>query len=249
VIKSDKTVTEPKKIIERRALEAACRVSAIIPAGNIQDFEKPDFKIEAASGLVGIEVTELLPPPRSEVFASPLAERDFHHKLMALAEEKYSALPDSVPVGVGAYFWKIESGKRDLRSMACELAEFVRSHRKQATPVENFSWRPDLPEGFEVITISAINDRPWYCGESISLTLDQIKRRLGESISAKNKLLPTYRANMPNAPIHLLIYSCMEVSRGVPIPHGLSNWTFPFEFDRVFFFSRLDNAVVELCRG
>ena len=82
----------------------------------------------------------------------------------------------------------------------------------------------------------------------VNLTVDQIRQRLGQR-KRQNKLLSTYRSNMPGVSIHLLIYSCMEVSRGVPIPHGLSEWTFPFEFDRVFFFSSLDNAVVELRKG
>jgi hypothetical protein len=235
-----------KKEIETRALEAARRVNALIPAGEIQPREKPDFTIESATELVGIEVTELLPAAASDSFSSSLAERSFHQKVIELAETEYNRTPGAIPVGVGAFFWKIDSGKYDKNVMACALAEFVRSNREKATPVANFSWRADLPEGFEVIDIFATNDRPWHSGESVSLTVDPIYQQLADRISAKNALLPSYRENLPDAPILLVIYSCIEVSRGVPIPHGTEEWTFPSNFDRILFFSALDNAAVEI---
>lgn len=234
-----------KKEIEKRALEAACRASAIIPAGELRDIEKPDFILRTASGLLGIEVTELLPPADIDSFSSPLAEKSFHAKVVQLAEQEYNRTPGAIPVKVTVYFWKIERGKYDKRVMALALAEFVRSHRTQATPVATFTRRANLPKGFGVISISSTSG-PWFSGESVGLTLTQIRQQIAERISAKNKLLPTYRSNLPDAPIWLLIYSCMEVSRSVPIPHGLAEWTFPFGFDRVFFFSSLDNKVEEI---
>lgn len=236
------------KATERRALEAACAASAIIPTGRIQDFEKPDFKIEAASGLVGIEVTELLPPPTSEVFTSPLEEKSFHQRLIQLAEQEYNRLPDTVPVGVVVSFWRIETGKRDMRAMAYALVEFVRSHSEQAKPVKTFSWRPDLPAGFGVITLCSMYDRPWHAGEGVNLTFEQIYPLFAKRISEKNARLSTYRANLPNTPMNLLIYSCAEVSRNVEIVHGMDKWEFPFDFDCVFFFSVLHNRVIEFAK-
>jgi hypothetical protein len=235
-----------KKAIERRALVAAGGANPLIPTGEIQDFEKPDFKIESVTGIVGVEVTELMPAPTTDLFSSPLAEKSFHEKLMRLAEQEYNRTPGAVPVGVGVFFWKTDTGKYDIQSMAQALADFVRSHRDRATPVETFSRHAGLPEGFGVITISATRDRPWYGGESVSLTLEQIRQQLAERIRAKNELVSAYRANLPNMPICLLIYSCMQVSRGVPMVHGMDEWTFPFDFDHVFFFSSLDSAVVEI---
>jgi hypothetical protein len=241
-------MTNTRKEVERRALEAPRSASAIIPCGEVQDFERPDFKILTESGLLGIEVTELLPPAGSDSFSSPLAEKDFHERAVRLAEQEYNRTPGAIPVKVTVYFWNIESGKYDKRNIARQLAEFVRSHRAQATPVATFDRRSDLPVGFGVISICA-ESGPWFSGTSISLTLSQIHQLLAERISAKNDLLPTYRSNLPNSPIWLPIFSCMEVSRGVQIPCGLIEWTFPFEFDRVLFFSGLNNTVVELRRG
>jgi hypothetical protein len=234
-----------KKDTEKGALEAARRAGAPIPDGEIQDFEEPDFKIETASGLVGIEVTELLPPAGSDSFSSPLAEKSFHEKVVHLAEQEYNRTPGAIPVKVTVYFWNREGGKYDKRDMAGALAEFVRLHRGEATPVATLTRRANLPEGFGVISISSTSG-PWFGGESVGLTLTQIRQQIAERISAKNKRLPTYRANLPGASIWLLIYSCTEVSRGVPIPYCFAEWTFPFEFDRVFFFSSLDNKVEEI---
>jgi hypothetical protein len=237
-----------KKAMEKRALVAAGQVSALIPTGEIQDSERPDFKIGTATGLVGIEVTELMPAPTSDFFSSPLAEKSWHQKLMKAAEREYSGLPGAVPVGVSAYFWRTESGKYEMRTMARGLADFVQTHRAEAKPVVTFSRRADLPEGFGVITITEFYE-PWHGLETVTLKLDQIHQRLADRICAKIELVPIYRANLPNAPIFLLIFSCMEISRGVPIVHGIEEWTFPFDFDRVFFFAGLDTQVVELRRS
>ena len=124
--------------MEKRVLVAAGQVSALIPTGEVQDFEKPDFRIETATGLVGIEVTELMPAPTTDFFSSPLAEKSWHEKLMKAAELEYNGLPGAVPVGVSAYFWKTESGKYDMRTMARGLVDFVLTHHGQAKPVVTF---------------------------------------------------------------------------------------------------------------
>jgi hypothetical protein len=237
-----------KKQIERRALETARRACSTIPSGEIHEFEKPDFKVETGCGTVGIEVTELLPRAGSDAFSSRLEEKSFHEKVVHLAEQEYNNTPGAVPVEVKVFFWNIPGRKYDRRVMAKSLAEFVRSHRAQATPVATFDWRPDMPEGFGVISISATTGS-WWSGESVNLVLDQIHQQIAERIEAKNKVLPTYRYNLPGVPIWLLIYSGMEISRGVPIPHGIDDRTFSFEFDRVIFFSSLGNEVAEVRRS
>lgn len=240
-------MTHARKEIERRALEAARRASAIIPDGEVIDFERPDLKLQTATGIVGIELTELLPPAGSDSFSSPLAEKSLHEKVVKIAEQEYNRTPGAIPVRVQVYFWNVDGRKFDKRVIARALVEFVRSHRGQATPVATFSRRDNLPEGFGVIGISATSG-PWVAGESVVLTLSQIHQQIAARISAKDELLPIYRSNLPNSPIWLLIYSCIEVSRGVPIPHGLTELTFPFEFDRVFFFSSLSGNVEEIRR-
>lgn len=236
-----------KKEIEKRALDAARHISSVIPGGEAQDFEEPDFKIQTASGLLGVEVTELLPPASSDSFSSPVAEQRRHEDVVQLAEKEYYRTPGAIPVRVHVYFWSVDGTNHNKIDMARALAEFVRSHRGQATPVATFSWRPNLPEGFGVISIAS-ESGPWTNGESVGVTVSEIEEQLGARIAAKNERLPTYRSNLPNSPIWLLLYSGAEVARGVPMPHGISEWTFPFAFDRIFFFSSLDNKVEEIRR-
>jgi hypothetical protein len=237
--------TELKKETEKRALEAARRASAIIPDGEIIVFEKPDLKLQTATGLLGIEVTELLPPAGDDSFSSPLAERSFHERVVRIAEQEYIQKRGPMPLSVQVYFWSHSDRILDKRVMARSLVEFVRSNCALAMPVVTFSRRDNLPEGFGVISISATRG-PWFAGEGVNLTLSQIHQQIAARISAKSDLLPTYRSNLPNSPIWLLIYSCIDVSRGVPMPHGFAEWTFPFGFDRAFFFSSLSGEVGEI---
>jgi hypothetical protein len=236
-----------KKQSARRALEEARRACSIIPDGQIHDFENPDFKIETASGPVGVELTEVLPPADNDTFSSPVVKNGFLAKAVHLAEQEYNRAPGAIPVKVRVYFSHIESDKYDKRVMARSLAEFVRSHRERAAPVATFRQRDNLPEGFGVISISA-GSGPWGGGESLGFSLAQIYLQIGERIKAKDKLLPTYRSNLPGAPIWLLIHSGVQVSKSIPIPRGFAKWTFPFQFDRALYFCSLDNEVEELRR-
>jgi hypothetical protein len=64
-----------KKKKERRVIEVARGASEIIPAGELRDFDEPDFRLETANGFVGIEITAVMPTPYSDWFSSPLAEQ------------------------------------------------------------------------------------------------------------------------------------------------------------------------------
>jgi hypothetical protein len=118
-----------KKQIEARALDAACRAGLSVPNGEVIPGEEPDFRIENGAGLsLGIEVTELLPPPRNASFSSPVAEQRLHRDLIELAEEQYYRSTGAVAVKVTRYFWDIERRRSNKRDMAHALANFARSH-------------------------------------------------------------------------------------------------------------------------
>jgi hypothetical protein len=237
-----------KKEIEKRALEAARRASVVIPDGELQEREAPDFILAAAGCNIGIEVRELLPAANSKAFDSPLAERSFRQRVVQLAEREYYKMPGAPPVHVQAFFWNREGIEYDKREMARALVDFVRSKRVDAGKTKLFSWRPHLPAGFGIISITAI-DRRWSAPDHSSPTIDQIPQLLATAISDKNTRLPAYRTNLPGVPIWLLIYSCAEVSRSVPLPHGINEWAFPFDFDRVLFFAVFENRVIEIRKG
>jgi hypothetical protein len=104
--------------------------------------------------------------------------------------------------------------------MGLALAGFVKSHCAEATPVATFTRRSNLPEGFGVISIAS-GAESWWSGESVENTLSGIQQQLAARITAKNKLLPTHRKNLPNSPIWLLLYSGVGVSRSIEMPHGI----------------------------
>ncbi len=235
------TPYDRQKTIEKWFLEAARRTSAVIPDGEIEGFEEPDFKIDNAAGHLGIEVTELLRSGEGSFL--PVAEENFHKEVIRIAKADYYRTPGAIPVRVDVYFWNVEGGKHNKRDMARALVEFVKSH-----PAGTFSRRDSLPAGFGVIGIDSTGD-DWTSGESGSTTVSEIYEQLAYRITAKNNLLPRYRARLPHSAIWLLVYSGVAVSRGVPIPHGMSERTFPFDFEKVLFFSCLSGEVVEIRKG
>jgi hypothetical protein len=237
-----------KKEMELRALLGARRASSLLPNGRIVQGEEPDFQIITETGVVGVELSELMPLPRNSSFSSPVAEERLHEGIIQVAERGYYDSPGAVPVKVSAYFWNIERGKNKRQEMADGLVSFVRSHCHEAAPYAHFLQRNELPDGFSTITIDS-NPSPWWSGECMGYTYDGIRQQFATRIAAKNELLPRYRANLPNSPIWLLLYSCAAVSRGVEIPHGICEWSFPFKFERVLFYASLGSGVEEIRRA
>jgi hypothetical protein len=82
-----------------------------------------------------------------------------------------------------------------------------------------------------------------------SLTAAGIYNEISRRIAQKNARLPTYRRNLPAAPVWLLLYSGAAVSNGIEIPYGIEEWRTHFDFDRVFLFTALSNSVVEISKG
>jgi hypothetical protein len=240
-------VLTEKKQRELRAFSAACEAGLPILAEKVLPGEKPDMRIMTAAGIVGIELREVLPLPRNASFNSPLAEASLQEDSVRLAEQAYYAAQDAMPVRVTVYPWDVERTRNRKKEMADALANFVKAHRHEATPVKSFERIDGIPEGFGVVNICS-TPGPWQSGKSFGTTFDEIYSQLASGIAAKDNLLSTYRANLPNVPIWLLLYSCFDVPRGVPMPHGIREWSYPFGFDRVFFFSSLSVCIEEIHR-
>jgi hypothetical protein len=234
-----------KKVIENRALAAARSAGAPIPMGEIPG-DEPDFTFN--SGALGVEVSELLRPAGSNHGIMPVAEESYHQEILEMAQREYYANPNAKPAKIILYFANARGKKRDKREMARHLAEFVRANINRAKPIANFG-ALRLPEGFGSISIAAEHGN-WWTGEGGKVTLDDIREGLGSIISLKNKLVPTYRKNLaPGAQAWLLLYSTSSISRGMPIPHGIDEWRFDFDFDRVFWFVCLENEYAEIRRA
>lgn len=236
---------DEKKIIETRALGAARSAGVPIPMGEIPG-EEPDFRFNGDS--LGIEVSELLRPASSNSGIPPAAEASYREEITRMAQRQYYAAADARPAKVVLFFANARGKKRDKVEMARTLTEFVKENIPKVGSTINFTGL-ELPEGFGSMSITA-EAGDWLCGEGGVVTLSYISGALASSISAKNKRLPTYRKNLAHgAHVWLLLYSTIAASRSMPIPHGIEGWRFPFDFDRVFWFTCLEQQFVEIRRA
>lgn len=236
-----------KKEVEARALAAARYAGAPIPTGEIAG-EEPDFRLHTETGVLGIEVSELLRPASSNRGIVPAEEESFHQEIVMVAQKEYYRAMGTKPARVVVYFANARGKRRNKRDMARSLAEFVKANLHRANPAIALS-RFEVPEGFGSMSISSAPG-DWWCGECGGVTVSDVREQLASRIRAKNKLVPTYRANLPKgAQVWLLLYTTVAVSRSMPIPHGVEEWKFPFGFDRVFWFTVFENRFVEIHRA
>jgi hypothetical protein len=236
-----------KKEIETRALTAARIAGVPIPVGEIPG-EEPDFRFITETGLLGIEVSELVRPASSNAGIVPAAAATYHEQVVRIAQQQYFDAADAKPAKVVLYFASAGGKKRDKREMARVLAEFVKASIHRANPVANFAGL-ELPEGFGSMSIAS-EPGDWWCGECGGVTTSDIRETVASSIKAKDQLLPAYKENLGSgARVWLLLYSTVKVSRSMPIPYGVEGWRFHFGFDKVFWFTCLENQFAEIQRA
>ena len=241
------TKNEQKKEIESRVLDAARKAGAPIPNGELAG-EEPDFRFHTSSGVLGIEISEVLRPASTNDGILPAEAEAFHQSIMLAAQETYQKT-DAATARVSVYFSPASGKKQDKRQLIKSLVECVAANRERANPAVVLKGN-ELPEGFDHILITADEPGEWWCGECGGITLSEIPIELAAKIAAKNKLLLTYRANLPTgAQVWLLLYSQVTVARSVPIPHRIEEWKFAFDFDRVFWLACLENKVIEIQRA
>jgi len=240
------TRNQEKKATEQRALTAAREAGAPIPKGETAG-EEPDFRFLTPNGALGIEVSEVLRPASTNFGISPVEAESFHQAIMLKAQEKYQ-VTNTAPTRVNVYFSPARGKRQDKHQMIDALVDAVTRNRNRANPAAVLKGS-ELPEGFDHILITAESGE-WWSGEGGGITLSEIRTEIADKIAAKNKFVSRYRANLPTgAQVWLLLYSRVTVSRSVPIPFGIEEWRFPFEFDRVFWFASLENKVVDIHRS
>jgi hypothetical protein len=237
---------EEKKRIEAFVLSAARNAGVPIPTGEIPG-EQPDFRIETETGTLGIEVTELLRPASGNGGIAPVEEESFHREIVQIAQQEYYSTRGAKSARVVVYFANARGKKRNKQGMARSLAEFVKENIYRANPVIPLSG-VEVPEGFGSMSIAS-ESGDWWCGGFGCFTISDIHEQLAARIRVKNKLLSTYRANLPKAAyVWLILYTGVTVSRSMSIPHGIEEWRFPFDFERVFWCATLENEVAEIQR-
>ena len=241
-------INDEKKRIESWFLGRAREAGVPIPSGEICG-EEPDFTFDTPTGALGIELSEVLRPASSNCGILPVAEESFHREIVETAQQTYYAISNVQPVHVSVYFTNARGKRRDKRKMADALAEFVKAEIHRATPAVTFE-RKYAPDGFDSVTIVAEpNPIDWWSGEGGGIALGDIRPQVEARISEKDKLVQTYRANLPDdAQVWLLLYTGVTVARNMPIPHDIETWHIPFTFDRVFWFTSLEGQFVEIRR-
>ncbi len=242
-----RTNDEHKKI-ESWFLGAARKAGVPIPPGETPG-EEPDFRFQTPSGALGIELTEVLRPASSNDGILPVEEESFHREVIKAAEQEYYAAPDALPVHVSVHFTNARGMRRSKRELSNTLASFVREDSHRAAPVVTVMGE-GAPEGFDsIIMVAESNPKGWWSGEVGGVTLSDIRPQVEARISSKNKLVKTYRANLPaGANVWLLLYTGVTVARSMPIPRCVEDWQVPFSFDRVFWFASLEGRFAEIRR-
>ena len=186
----------------------ALRLRPTLPSGKVTPFDRPDLLIETESGVLGVEVTELIRQAGEDGYAPPQSA-NFHKQVVTLAEAEYLA-SGGTPVDVLVYF--SSRPKPTKHVMARALAEFVRTRYAGSGSVtfNNLC----VPPGFGVIRISDCGSS-WKSGESAA-SGPMRREQLAFLIDGKNSLLPAYRDRLPTtSQVWLLVVNSPAVSRFV----------------------------------
>jgi hypothetical protein len=245
-----------KKIVEAHMLSAAREAGVPIPVGEIAG-ESPDFRFATDGGPLGIEICEVLRPASSNNGIVPVHQEAIHEEIMEAAQLAYYKNSQARRVKVQVYFADARGKKQDRDAMARALADLVAGNALRANPFVSLrpewdelkrEWENELPDGFSSVTINSLWAEDWWSGEVGGYNvLTDTRSQLTKRIHSKDKLVPTYRANLgENARVWLLLYSGVTVARSMIIPACAKEWTFPFSFDRVFWFASLENEFVEI---
>jgi hypothetical protein len=157
------TVTK-KMEREKSAFEAAREAGLPITPLDVATGDKPDLRVLTSQGLIGIEMSEVLPLPRNATFNSSVAEAANHEGSVLLAERTYYKNKNAVQVKVTTYPRNVERTRNIKRDMGDELASFVRDHCHEATPTKLFTRLHGIPDGFGVVSIHT-GSGSWAIGQ------------------------------------------------------------------------------------
>lgn len=242
-------VDPEKKRIEQYMLAAARDAGIPIPIGE-EPGEEPDFRFTENNPPLGVETSEVLRPASSNYGIVPVEEEAFHTEIIASAQRNYQADPHARIVHVNVYFTNTRGAKSDKGKMVDALTSFVRANNHKVNAAVTFM-RDETPDGFDAITIIAESGRGnWWSGEGGGYQLSDIRPQVEARIRAKDKLVQTYRSKLPTgAQVWLLLYTGVTVARSMMIPHDAEAWVFPFQFDRVFWFTSLERKFIEVKRS
>lgn len=239
---------DEQKRIESWFLAAARNAGVPIPQGELPD-ENPDFRFWTENRALGIELSEVLRPASTNYGIVPVEEESHHRRIIELAQRAYYNAPNTRPVHVNVYF-TASRGKRsnqhEVDEIARALSEFVQENIHRANPTVILTFN-DAPEGFDSVLIAADRSADWWNGECGGISMSEIRSQVETRIAEKDKRVDIYRSNLPaGAELWLLLHTGVTVAQSVPLPHDIEAWRIPTRFDKVFWFTALENQFAEI---
>jgi hypothetical protein len=229
-----------QKEIERRMIEWVRGKSTLIPSGELQPFENPDWLIPSAA--LAVEVSFLLPEkPDQALFSGPQLSR-FQESVVDTAEQIYRELAGPGPLDVLVHFTNDWTRKRDAKQMGRALAQFVRIN--YPSDGKTVVLDETTPDGFALVRIACI-EGGWGTG-SVNSTAFVTYEQLKASILAKDNRVHEYRTRIPHGwQLCLLFGTSPSVLWSVSVPKEVTAWRFACGFDRVLL-SSWEHGVLEL---
>jgi hypothetical protein len=238
--------SKEQKRIESWFLEKARDAGVPIPLGEIPG-EEPDFRFQTSGRMLGVELSEVLRSAWSNHGILPVQEESVHQEIIECALRCYYATPNAKPVHLHVRFTNTRGKRHNKQLLASTLAQFVHANIRETFPAANFAAH-QAPQGFDWVHLDTqLCPNAWSIGEAGGITISDIRPVVEARIAAKDKFAETYRANLPKgAPVWLLLYTSVTVARSMPIPFGAEEWRIPSQFDKVFWFTALENQFVEI---
>ncbi len=189
--------------MEQRVLAAARKAGAPIPNGEMEG-EEPDFRFHTPTGMLGIEVSEVLCPASTNEGILLAEAESFHRSIMQKAQETYQKT-NADPTRGSLYFSRARGGKQDKNRLIQSLVDCVARNCHSANPAIALEG-DDLPEGFDPYSnYSGIRRmvvwRVWRNHSSGDSRRDCHKNRCQERTAAQLSCKPTKRGTDMVAPI------------------------------------------------
>lgn len=232
-----------KKDVEREYLEMARRARQIFPLGDVQEGERPDFRILTPSGSLGVEVTKLYPTAAPGEHQTPRERRAIRHRTITEARRLFQK--GGGPEITVEVFFSSRFDPSKWKEAAKWLALFVeREHQTIAERGKPFGFGVDSAEGFHHINIRPSVSPDWLEASESDRPRELDYPAVNKCVEDKNQKLTGYQA-MPDGMWLLMVVDPFPRSDYYCVPRAAISWEFQSNFDKVLLYSRERDEVLE----
>ncbi len=238
-----------KKERELAILQSFKKSCAWFPTGKIQATENPDFVIELADSILGIELTEIYHD--SPDTRNPSQEQEALHRLVITEISRQHQLRGDAPITVDVSFNKAyRFSEKDVTNLASEILDFVTPFLPETgdqcvidSDDETFENFPECLSNMHAARFPFLKSISWTeSGAKIGQELQSLS--LQEIIDRKNKRCSFYRERCSSA--WLVLVTDIGMSSFFLIPDETRSHSFESKFDRVFLYRLFGRRVYEL---